>query len=126
MVLAAIFAGASLEGWLVYLAALPAAILLGFAAIWAPSGIGVREGAIMLVLMLEVGAEHALAIALFYRAWCVMIDLAFGIFTLTFLRVASRRRPLAPLPTLTETVKADRDACGGRPVDVHTDDRGHG
>ena len=76
-----------------YLGALPAAVILGFVAIWAPGGIGVREGTLVAVLALTMPVELAAVAALVYRLWCVVIDLLNGLYALLHLRRANPASP---------------------------------
>lgn len=59
-------------------AAIPLAMLSGFLAVWAPGGIGVREGMIIAVLSLNLPLEVATSIAVVYRLICILNDLTTG------------------------------------------------
>lgn len=69
---------------LLLLTAIPAGMLLGFLALWAPGGIGVREGVIIAVLASNMPLELATAIALTYRLLCIGNDLITGLIALQF------------------------------------------
>ena len=94
LVLIAVFAPMSELGEprlvLSYLAALPVAVVCGFVALWAPGGIGVREAMLVAMLAPVTSIELAAVVALFYRLWCVLLDLLTGGFALIYLRVATR------------------------------------
>ncbi len=60
------------------LAAIPLAMLSGFVAVWAPGGIGVREGVIIAILAINLPLELAASIAVTYRLICVINDLVSG------------------------------------------------
>ena len=64
--------------YLLVIAAIPLAMLAGFLALWAPGGVGVREGIIIAVLSLQIDVELAAVIAICYRLVCVLIDLVVG------------------------------------------------
>lgn len=78
------------SGILAVTAAIPLAILSGFLAVWAPGGIGVREGVIVAVLSLQLTFEQALAIAIGYRMICIAVDLTTGIIALLYLSKAGQ------------------------------------
>ncbi|MDA1372329.1 MAG: lysylphosphatidylglycerol synthase domain-containing protein [Proteobacteria bacterium] len=69
---------------LLLMAAIPLAMLSGFIALWAPGGIGVREGVIVLILTLNLTVDVALSIAISYRLICVLNDLSTGSATLYY------------------------------------------
>lgn len=71
---------------LTYLGALPVAVLLGFVALWAPGGIGVREGTLIAALTITIPLELAAVVAIVYRLWCVALDLLNGLFGLLYMR----------------------------------------
>ncbi len=66
-------------------AAIPAAMLSGFIALWAPGGIGVRELVIVAILSLRLPLEVASFIAIAYRIICIGIDLILGSMALVYL-----------------------------------------
>jgi len=72
-------------GFMIITAAIPLAMLLGFLAVWAPGGIGVREGTIIAVLALHFPVDFAISIAIYYRMICVVIDLSIGAFATFYL-----------------------------------------
>ena len=83
------FADQQFAGFLVLTAAIPLAMLAGFVAVWAPGGIGIREGAIVGIIALQFPVELGVTVALVYRIICVMIDLVLGGFATVYLtRVA--------------------------------------
>lgn len=59
---------------LFFASAFAAAYLLGYIALFAPAGIGIREGFLIVFLRPEVGAS-ALAIALLARIWITVVEL---------------------------------------------------
>lgn len=63
---------------LLILGAIPLAMLTGFLALWAPGGIGVREGVIVAVLAINLDLQLATSIAIVYRLICVVNDLLMG------------------------------------------------
>lgn len=65
-------------------AAIPLAMLSGFLAVWAPGGIGVREGVIVAILALRLPLDLAATIAISYRLICIVIDLSIGAFALLY------------------------------------------
>jgi len=67
-----------LTSTLLITAAIPAAMLSGFIALWAPGGIGVREVVIVAILSLQLPLEAATFIAIAYRLVCIVIDLVIG------------------------------------------------
>ncbi len=72
-------------GFMIITAAIPLAMLLGFLAVWAPGGIGVREGTIVAILALYFPVDFAISIAIYYRMICVVIDLSIGAFATFYL-----------------------------------------
>lgn len=68
---------------LLMLAAIPLGMLGGFLALWAPGGIGVREGLIILILALNLEWDVAASIAITYRMICVLNDLVMGAIAMT-------------------------------------------
>lgn len=72
-------------------AAIPLAMMSGFLAIWAPGGIGVREGVIVAILALQLPLELAATIAISYRLICILIDLVIGGFAFFYY---SRNSPM--------------------------------
>ncbi len=75
--------------YLLLIAAIPLAMLAGFLALWAPGGVGVREGIIIAILSLQLDVELAVAAAICYRLICILIDLVVG--GLAFLYFASNK-----------------------------------
>jgi len=65
-------------------AAIPLAMLSGFLAVWAPGGIGVREGVIVAILALQLPLDLGATIAISYRLICIVIDLSIGAFALIY------------------------------------------
>lgn len=53
-------------------------MLVGFIAIFAPAGIGVREAAITGLLASHIGMGEAVVLSIAMRLWTVVTDLAFG------------------------------------------------
>lgn len=72
------------EFYILLAAAIPLAMLAGFLALWAPGGVGVREGVIILILSLQLDLELAAAVAICYRLICIAIDLAVGMLAFLF------------------------------------------
>jgi len=52
-----------------------AAWFTGFVSIFAPSGIGVRESIMILLLSLSISTTEAAAIAVFARVWTTSVEL---------------------------------------------------
>lgn len=67
---------------------------IGILAIFAPSGLGVREGVQLLLLPLVMPAEAALVLTIFARLWSVGVDA--GFFALAALLRRAQRAPIAP------------------------------
>lgn len=65
-------------------AAVPAAMLSGFLALWAPGGIGVREVVIVAILAIQLPVEIGLTVALVYRVMSVLVDLLLGALAMVF------------------------------------------
>lgn len=68
--------------------------LAGFLAFFAPAGIGVQEGAMLLLLAPAVPPEQAAVITLAGRVFGTLIDLVLGVAHLGWIR--SRRQPTEP------------------------------
>ncbi len=64
--------------------AVPAAMLSGFLALWAPGGIGVREAVMVSIVGINTSIELAAAIAIVYRLLCIGNDLLTGLFALQY------------------------------------------
>jgi len=64
--------------------AVPAGMLSGFLAFWAPGGIGVREAVMVSVLSINTSLELAVVIAIAYRLLCIGNDLLTGLFALHY------------------------------------------
>lgn len=60
-------------------AAYPLSVLVGFAALFAPGGIGVREGAFVGLLVPFLPLKEAVDLALLLRAWNVSFDFVVGL-----------------------------------------------
>jgi len=60
--------------------------LIGLLALFAPAGLGVREGILMLVLPAIVGVEAAIVISLVSRLWYTLAEVAGGVAGLAVLR----------------------------------------
>lgn len=71
-------------GITIIVAAVPLAMLLGFVAIWAPGGIGVREGVLIAILGIQMPLDQAAIIAICFRLVCILFDLALGGFSLAY------------------------------------------
>lgn len=67
-----------------------AGIVLGFAAIFAPGGLGVREGVIGLMLAPYIGGKNAVALAIVARLWNVAFELAVSVVLIRLVRRRSR------------------------------------
>lgn len=74
----------SLTNILLILAAIPLGVLGGFLALWAPGGIGIREGLIIMILSLNMDLETATSIAIAYRMICVLNDMVMGMTAMVF------------------------------------------
>lgn len=79
-------AEAPLANALLLVAAIPAGLLSGFLALWAPGGVGVREAVIIGLLAINLPLELAGAIAVTYRLFCVLNDLGTGLFAALYLQ----------------------------------------
>jgi hypothetical protein len=53
-------------------------MLIGFVAVFAPAGIGVREAAIVSLLASQVGVGNAIILSIAMRLWTVATDVVFG------------------------------------------------
>lgn len=62
-------------GWTIAVGAFAAAYVLGYAAIFAPAGIGVREGVMALLLAPWLGAAEGAALAVAARVWMTVGEL---------------------------------------------------
>jgi uncharacterized membrane protein YbhN (UPF0104 family) len=71
--------GAPVSVYLLLLGANSIAMIIGFFALFAPGGIGVRDGVLVLVLTMQLPAAEALALAVFMRAWLTLFDLLTGL-----------------------------------------------
>ena len=69
---------------LLILAAIPLAMLTGFLALWAPGGIGVREGVIIAILAINLDLQLATSIAIVYRLICIGNDLLMGTLAMVY------------------------------------------
>ena len=65
-------------------AVLPTAVLAAFFALWAPGGIGVREGIVVGLLSLQLPLEVAALIAVVFRLVCIITDLVIGTLALAY------------------------------------------
>lgn len=63
---------------LVVSGAYPLSVIVGFAAFFAPGGIGVREGTFTTLLLPFLPVEEALGLALLLRVWNVLVDFVAG------------------------------------------------
>ena len=70
---------------LLIISAVPLAVILGFLVVWMPSGLGVREGGIIIILSQLMPLELSTAIAITFRAWCIVVDIAIGGATISYL-----------------------------------------
>lgn len=61
-----------------FLLSLTAGFLAGFAALFAPGGVGVREGVGAVFLISITSLEEALVLMLLFRVWVVLAELAAG------------------------------------------------
>jgi hypothetical protein len=62
-------------GWLAAAAAFPAAYALGVVAVFAPAGLGVREGALVALTAPFLGRTDAVGLAVLARAWMTAAEL---------------------------------------------------
>jgi len=67
-------------------------IVLGFIALFAPGGLGVREGATALALTPYVGGPTALTLSVLFRLWGVALELVMSLVLLRYIRPARGRR----------------------------------
>jgi len=70
------------------------AVSLGFLALFAPGGIGVREGISTIILAPHLSIETALALSLLFRGWVVVTE--FVSVGLTLAIIARRRKEVNP------------------------------
>lgn len=91
--------GADAGGYAEYLAAYTISYLVGYLALFAPAGIGVREGAMVTVLVYAGLATRpqAALVALASRVWLTLLEVVPGF--LFWALAAVRRRPLATDPS---------------------------
>jgi glycosyltransferase 2 family protein len=90
--LATAFVRADFADLPVYAGAFAAAWLVGLFAVYAPGGLGVREGLLVLLLHREIGAPEALVLAGVSRALLTTIDVVAAAAAVGFLRGDARRR----------------------------------
>lgn len=76
--------GLSMAG--LVLATVPIAVVAGFLALWVPSGIGVREGVMVTLLMIVIPVQDAIGLSLLFRCWCILVDIVVGGLALLFYR----------------------------------------
>ncbi len=76
--------------------AVPVAVVAGFLALWMPSGIGVREGVLVLLLNGVFTWQEAVGLSLLFRCWCVAMDICLGVLALLLKRSLPQRSPLDP------------------------------
>ena len=67
---------------------------LGILAVFAPSGLGVREGVLVLLLPLAMPVEVALVLTVFARLWSIGVDA--GFLALAALLRRAQRAPIGP------------------------------
>ena len=93
LVYLALFSGAaSLRELAVMAIANTAGVVAGFVAIFAPGGIGVREGASAAILSLHMPIEDGLMLAVAFRIWVVFSELLAGLLVLALWRSPGKRR----------------------------------
>ena len=68
-----------------------AAMVVGFAAIFAPAGLGVRETTLAGLLSLQLGMEDAIILSIAMRLWTVLTDLGLGGISLYLGRIRGNR-----------------------------------
>jgi uncharacterized membrane protein YbhN (UPF0104 family) len=78
--------GAPGSVYLLLIGANSIAMIIGFFALFAPGGIGVRDGVLVLVLAMLLPATEALALAVFMRVWLTLFDLLMGLAVVLFFR----------------------------------------
>ena len=66
--------------------AFAAAYFLGYVALFAPAGVGIREASMVALLTPALGAEAAWTLAIMQRAWLTLADLAGALAGAAFLR----------------------------------------
>ena len=91
--------GGAAGGYAEYLAAYTISYLVGYLALFAPAGLGVREGAMMTVLAYAGLATRpqAALVALSSRVWLTLLEVVPGF--LFWAHAAVRRRPPTPDPS---------------------------
>ena len=67
-------------------------ITLGFFAIFAPGGIGVREGVTSAILLNQIPLTDAMLLSLLFRLWVVAIELTGGLLSLWSTRATFQRK----------------------------------
>ena len=67
-------------------------ITFGFFAIFAPAGIGVREGIISAILVNQMPLTEAMLLTLLYRLWVVVIEFSGGLLSLWSARAMFQRK----------------------------------
>lgn len=85
-----------LESWAPFLQVGPAfaaAYLVGYAAVFAPAGVGVREGALIVFLLPVLTRDAAVAMAIASRVWLTVVEL---VPAAVFAVLEARRGSLAP------------------------------
>jgi glycosyltransferase 2 family protein len=85
----ALFGDAAPNAWLAATAYV-ASYLAGLLAIFAPAGLGVREGALVLSLQPAIGAQRALVLAVASRLWLVAVEIIGAIVVVSIDGVRSR------------------------------------
>ena len=91
LVLAALYSAffAPIDGYALLVAIVFAntiGIVLGFIALFAPGGLGVREGATALALAPYVGGPAALTLSVLFRLWGVALELVMSLVLLRYIR----------------------------------------
>lgn len=81
----------SLKLILTFILANTMGITIGFFAIFAPAGIGVREGITSAILINQMPLPDAILLSLLYRLWVVAIEFSGGVFALWSIRTLFQR-----------------------------------
>ncbi len=75
--------------------AVPASVVGGFLALVSPSGLGVREGLMLLLMKSTLGPERASLLAIVGRCWQTALEVAFAVATLVVARQCRRSQNVA-------------------------------
>ncbi len=63
-------------------------IIIGFLAVFAPGGIGIREAASLAILIHHISYEQAFVLVVVYRCWTIFTDILGGLMALALTRLS--------------------------------------